>query len=139
MQSYQHHARVRVLPHIEKLDDCFGDFIVAGHLPVRGVARHRAGSARPAGGQEGDAGGAGDPDALLTVRQEGRRGGRGGEAETARAWAWAENFAMTSETRNGGTLRSAIHALGRNGKTLATRWLCAFLDAIGCLKTDTFL
>jgi hypothetical protein len=24
----QHHSRVRVLPHIEKLDDCFGQFLV---------------------------------------------------------------------------------------------------------------
>jgi hypothetical protein len=24
----QHHAPVRVLPHIKKLDDCFGDFLV---------------------------------------------------------------------------------------------------------------
>ena len=24
----QHHARVRVLPHIKRLDDCFGDFLV---------------------------------------------------------------------------------------------------------------
>jgi hypothetical protein len=23
-----HHARVRVLPHIKRLDDCFGDFLV---------------------------------------------------------------------------------------------------------------
>jgi len=26
----QHHARVRVLPHIKKLDDCFGQFLVRG-------------------------------------------------------------------------------------------------------------
>jgi hypothetical protein len=26
--SGQHHARVRVLPHIKKLDDCFGQFLV---------------------------------------------------------------------------------------------------------------
>jgi hypothetical protein len=26
--SRQHHARVRVLPHITKLDDCFGQFLV---------------------------------------------------------------------------------------------------------------
>jgi hypothetical protein len=24
----QHHSRVRVLPHIKRLDDCFGDFLV---------------------------------------------------------------------------------------------------------------
>jgi hypothetical protein len=24
----QHHARVRVLPHIKRLDDCFGDFLI---------------------------------------------------------------------------------------------------------------
>ena len=26
--SRQHHSRVRVLPHIKKLDDCCGDFLV---------------------------------------------------------------------------------------------------------------
>jgi len=26
--SSQHHAPVRVLPHIKRLDDCFGDFLV---------------------------------------------------------------------------------------------------------------
>jgi hypothetical protein len=24
----QHHAPVRVLPHIKRLDDCFGDFLI---------------------------------------------------------------------------------------------------------------
>jgi hypothetical protein len=32
---------------------------------------------------------AGDPNALFTVREEGRRGGRGGTPETARAWTVA--------------------------------------------------
>ena len=35
----QHHARVRVLPHIEKLDDCFGDFLVRVTCPC-GASRH---------------------------------------------------------------------------------------------------
>jgi hypothetical protein len=28
LTSRQHHARVRVLPHLKKLDGCFGDFLV---------------------------------------------------------------------------------------------------------------
>jgi len=35
----QHHARVRVLPHIKKLDDCFGDFLVRVTCPC-GTSRH---------------------------------------------------------------------------------------------------
>jgi hypothetical protein len=34
-----HHAPVRVLPHIKKLDDCFGDFLVRVSCPC-GVSRH---------------------------------------------------------------------------------------------------
>jgi hypothetical protein len=29
----QHHARVRVLPHIKRLNDCFGDFLVRVTCP----------------------------------------------------------------------------------------------------------
>jgi hypothetical protein len=39
MQAYQHHARVRVLPHITKLDDALGDFIVRVTCPC-GASRH---------------------------------------------------------------------------------------------------
>ena len=28
MHAYQHHAPVRLLPHITRLDDCFGQFLV---------------------------------------------------------------------------------------------------------------
>jgi len=35
----QHHARVRVLPHVKKLDDCFGDFLVRVTSPC-GTSRH---------------------------------------------------------------------------------------------------
>jgi hypothetical protein len=35
----QHHAPVRVLPHIKKLDDCFGDFVVRVNCPC-GASRH---------------------------------------------------------------------------------------------------
>jgi hypothetical protein len=34
-----HHARVRVLPHVKKLDDCLGDFVVRVTCP-RGTSRH---------------------------------------------------------------------------------------------------
>ena len=82
---------VRVLPHIERLDDCFGDFLVR-HLPVRRVAPHRAGSARADRRGISDARGPGAADAMLELRQEGRRGGCGGEAEAA--WR-AEESALT--------------------------------------------
>ena len=39
MQTRQHHAPVRVLPHITKLDDALGDFIVRITCPF-GVPRH---------------------------------------------------------------------------------------------------
>jgi hypothetical protein len=62
---------VRVLPHIKKLDDCF----------VSTDSR-----------EVGVAGKAGDSDAMLAVREEGRRGRRGDETETARC---AEESALT--------------------------------------------
>ena len=37
----QHHAPVRVLPHIKRLDDCFGDFQVRVTCPY-GASRHIA-------------------------------------------------------------------------------------------------
>jgi hypothetical protein len=37
--SPQHHAPVRVLPHIKRLDDCFGDFLVRVTCPC-GASRH---------------------------------------------------------------------------------------------------
>jgi len=40
-----HHARVRVLPHVTKLDDCFRAFLVRVTCLVPGVPAHRAGSA----------------------------------------------------------------------------------------------
>ena len=39
MHAYQHDATVRVLPHIKKLDDCFGDFLVRVSCPC-GASRH---------------------------------------------------------------------------------------------------
>lgn len=59
---------VGVLPHIQHLDDCFGDFLVRVTC-LCGVSRHieREALARP-GGQEGDTRCAGDPNALFTVR-----------------------------------------------------------------------
>src|SRR5215472_1094409 len=35
----QHHARLRVLPHVKKLDDALGDFIVRVTCPC-GASRH---------------------------------------------------------------------------------------------------
>jgi hypothetical protein len=39
MHAHQHHAPVRVLPHITKLDDCFGDFLVRVACPC-GTCHH---------------------------------------------------------------------------------------------------
>ena len=39
MQTRQHHAPVRVLPHITKLDDALGDFLVRVSCPC-GASRH---------------------------------------------------------------------------------------------------
>jgi hypothetical protein len=39
MDAYQHHAPVRVLPHVKKLDDALGDFIVRVTCPC-GASRH---------------------------------------------------------------------------------------------------
>ena len=39
MQTRQHHTLVRVLPHITKLDDALGDFIVRVTCPC-GASRH---------------------------------------------------------------------------------------------------
>ena len=39
LTGHQHHAPVRVLPHVKRLDDCFGDFLVRETCPC-GVSRH---------------------------------------------------------------------------------------------------
>jgi hypothetical protein len=41
MDAYQHHAPVRVMPHIKRLDDCFGDCLVRVTCPC-GASRHIA-------------------------------------------------------------------------------------------------
>jgi hypothetical protein len=46
MEAYQHHAPSRVLPHIKRLDDALGDFIVRVTCPCGHIPPHRAGSAR---------------------------------------------------------------------------------------------
>jgi len=72
-----------VLPHIKKLDDCFGQFLVRV-ISDCGVPRDRAGSPRTPSRLEDDAQGAGATDALLEVREKGC-GGHGG-CETQAAW-----------------------------------------------------
>jgi hypothetical protein len=39
MRAYQHHAPVRVLPHIKRLDEALGDFLVRVSCPC-GASRH---------------------------------------------------------------------------------------------------
>jgi hypothetical protein len=75
---------VHVLPHIKRLDDCFGDFLVRVTCPC-GAARHiePEALARIAGAL-GDVRRPDTADAMLAVREEGR-GGRGDrETEGAR-------------------------------------------------------
>jgi hypothetical protein len=64
---------VRVLPHVKKLDDCFGDFFVRVSCPC-GASRHiePEALARIAGRQISDAREAGSTDAVLELREEGR-------------------------------------------------------------------
>src|SRR5215472_6871591 len=88
----QHYACVRVLPHITKLDDALGDFIVRVTCPC-GASRHIEPEAlAQIAGRSVTLAAHGGADAVLTVRQEGRRGGRGCETETA---GCAEGAALT--------------------------------------------
>jgi len=75
---------VRVLPHIKRLDDCFGDFLVRVRCPC-GASRHIEPEALARiAGRIGNAREAGNSDAVLAMRQESGRGGRGRQAEAAR-------------------------------------------------------
>ena len=77
-------VRVRVLPHIKKLDECFCHFLRARHMPAWDVPPHRAGSTRADRGTLGNTRCPGTADAMLELREEGR-GGRGSrEAQAAR-------------------------------------------------------
>jgi hypothetical protein len=73
---------VRVLSHIKRLDDCFGDFLVRVTCPC-GASRHIEPEALARIG--GKATTLVEPRCpyalLLAVRKEDRGGGRGGEAE----------------------------------------------------------
>jgi hypothetical protein len=73
---------MRVLPHIKKLDDCFGQFlvrVVCGAEQVREIEPE----ALAPGWLVNDPEGARAADAMLALR-EGRRGCGGREARTAR-------------------------------------------------------
>ena len=71
--SPPHHSRVRVLAHIKKLDDCFGQFLVRVSC-VCGASRdiEPEALARLVGWSD-DAQTTGPTAALLAVREEGRR------------------------------------------------------------------
>jgi hypothetical protein len=74
---HPHHSRVRVLTHIKKLDDCFGQFLVRVNCAC-GASRHVEPEAPGApGGLVNDAQSPGAAAALLAVRQQsgGCRGG----------------------------------------------------------------
>jgi hypothetical protein len=60
-----------VLPHIKRLDECFGDFLVRVSCPC-GASRHIEPEALARiAGRSRDADGALDPDALVELRKEG--------------------------------------------------------------------
>jgi len=66
---------VHVLPHIKKLDDCFGQFrvrVICDCSACREIEPEAL--ARLVGWKEGDAEAASAADALLEVREESRRG-----------------------------------------------------------------
>jgi hypothetical protein len=89
MDAYQHHAPVRVLRHITKLDDYFGEFLVRVTCP-RGASRHIAPEAlaRIAGTSLTFTALASRMRCLQCGNEDRRRGrGGGGEAETARGWS----------------------------------------------------
>ena len=86
MDAYQHHTRVRVLPHIKSLTTVSVTSSCASRARANFPA-HRARSARADRGAFGDIRGPGRADAVLAVREEGRRGRSGGEPAPARARA----------------------------------------------------
>jgi hypothetical protein len=89
-----HHARVRVLPHIKRLDDCFGDFLVRVTCPC-GASRHIEPEALARiAGRSATFAALGRADAVLAVWEQGCRGRCGGEAEPARRSA---SMSMRSE------------------------------------------
>jgi hypothetical protein len=79
----QHHSSVRVLPHIKRLDDCFGQFLVRVICDC-GACREIEPETRAAGRLEDDTQGARAADALLEVREEGCRGGGGCQTKAPR-------------------------------------------------------
>jgi hypothetical protein len=86
----RHHRTVRVLPHIKRLDDGFGDFRVRVVCELRRLPRDtRSRSPAWAGGHPE---GARVTDALLTVRKESRRSRGRREAAAARR---SEESALT--------------------------------------------
>jgi hypothetical protein len=88
-----HHAPVRVLTHIKKLDDCFGQFLVRVICDC-GACREiePEALARLVGAEACSAAAT-----LLEVREEGRRGRSGCEAQTART---SEESALNTVRRS---------------------------------------
>ena len=78
-----HHAPVRVLPHIKRLDQCFGDFLVRVTCPC-GTSRHIEPEALARiAGRSVTLAALSSRMRLLAVWEEGRRNGRGGAPEAA--------------------------------------------------------
>jgi hypothetical protein len=64
---HPHHSRVRVLTHIKRLDDCFGQFLARVSCPC-GASRHIEPEVLAPCGLVNDARGSGAAAALLAVR-----------------------------------------------------------------------
>jgi hypothetical protein len=85
---------------------------------------HRARGPRPAGGQEGDAGGACDPDAVLELREESRGGRRGRAPEAARARTVAAQVSHARRSRPGAARDRSLDGDPRERRC---RWGGAFI------------
>jgi hypothetical protein len=85
---------VRVLPHIKKLDDCFGDFLVRVTCPCVASRHIEPEALARIAGRFDDIRRPGTADAVLAMREESRRGRGGGAPEAAR---WRSVKAVTAD------------------------------------------
>jgi len=126
----RHHARVRVLLHIRKLDDCFGDFVVRVSCPC-GLSRHIAPEALARiAGRAAKFATLATRDALHTMRAQGGRGGGRGEAEAARRGSAVAGYTGEACCRAGRALgavlaRSSARSGGSVLGLLATARSCS--------------
>ena len=100
--------------------------------PVSSVPAHRAGSTRENRMEVSDAGETRDGNALLELREEGRGGFGGGEAEAERSWAEGPALSLgtpktTTPRKTGASVgiaqRTTARTAGRVGSILMPRTL----------------